>query len=570
MKEGSTSFPENTPEYNGQQLYSALSSGNEEEILKIIKYAQDISDVPGVGKNPADILGLIKDPWNIIILNAVTKEYYITTDDALLWAARYGNYRLFGSILLNLRPFSYRTLCNVVDIITDPSREGLRDYVRLILNHDESAIFKYSSKLNTLIQEYYTQFVQIKRLLEEGYRPITGFSMPSCYYYDNIDPTDYYVNDIIKGNLNLLKLLFEYDIKPNDRNLRIFLKSAKAKSALNDNILSFLITNLLPEWLVVFKDKIRKIFNEMFTLISSLKQEADAQGKPLLLLLGENHHSRMSGLLETIIITLANQYFNLTSVMTENTLPVDVLSAEQLLLIPHYKKRVFPDDTSDRIIVLLCEKLKIKLNRIDFYSATYRLGMHPGLPNSLSKAGIEIRNSGMAEKAIAKSHEGDAVFITGANHLQGLVQETNLHSAFYVKAFNLAPSISKYLYGKFIPRNSYERFKISPCVYQTCELLKGFEVYASPSMIVDSVREICQQEIDNIKKPLTASSSSSSSVASCSTDVAPTLQFSSIVPKESIPIKELIDDVPTTSKRNQPEVRRCTASEERCKRFRGR
>ena len=201
-----------------------------------------------------------------------------------------------------------------------------------------------------------------------------------------------------------------------------------------------------PFWYIqdekhLFKDLEEDIIeqhDDITLRIRQAKDQANEEKKPLLILLGENHLSRSSAVLESLILKIAS-----------NDLSIDTLFSETFFysLYERHFMSSFPVYMAERSAKDL-NMLKIPMDlavcemfAVPDHEGCAKKAQYPQveLKDASHEKGMKTRNQVMAAVIIKSTPRKDVLAIVGAEHLYGLLEQTNLKAHFHILPVNVVP-----------------------------------------------------------------------------------------------------------------------------------
>lgn len=256
--------------------------------------------------------------------------------------------------------------------------------------------------------------------------------------------------------------------------------------ALEDVMPAHIRNGIFDEEIKDFKNAVNKVCDSLLTLISESKTKAARINKPLMILLGESHCSMHSLILEGIILYICRNYFDINTVMSENSFEFDLNPSESLAGRRAWSGKI-GSWSVDIPISFFLNELGITPKRLDINTRFTR-----NYESSLSIEGIRARNNEMVH--IATEAPNDSVCIVGAWHLPGMLEETSLQETFSVFPINLCEHPNSRRSAAHVALNDY---LLSPekCL-QAIDMISDFTHCFPPKMALNLVREICQEKID--------------------------------------------------------------------------
>lgn len=163
----------------------------------------------------------------------------------------------------------------------------------------------------------------------------------------------------------------------------------------------------------------------LFVEIQKQKEIATSQGKPLLILMGEAHHSLSSYYSELCVIFLIKELFATTDLLLE--LDNDKINSFKI------NKHIYENSNARHGNM---QSLFYKFNKeTSLHLIPIDLGASKSHLDNVTMAGVRRRNKIMSKIASEKAKR-DAIGIVGYNHLYGLLCETKLSKYFHVFSIN--------------------------------------------------------------------------------------------------------------------------------------
>lgn len=171
------------------------------------------------------------------------------------------------------------------------------------------------------------------------------------------------------------------------------------------------------------------------------KQKSIEENKPLLVLMGETHLMINAQLHKMLAIFIANHQFKIDTLYSEifsaetlrkNTTPMmgTILSLVENFLKELNMSRVSVDGPVCGAFDVLPTEPICKQFDSEKFLRKY--------DDVISEKGMKIRNDAMVEEIIKQSAQKDTIALVGADHLYGMLNETNLKEHFTVLALNFS------------------------------------------------------------------------------------------------------------------------------------
>lgn len=193
------------------------------------------------------------------------------------------------------------------------------------------------------------------------------------------------------------------------------------------------------------ENKIHSEYQKLFEKITQAQAEARKAGKPLMVLVGEEHSYIDTALYQAMILHIANEKMRLKGIFTE--------AFQQGFYEKHNRRaNCYPGKTVDE----LAKQMDIKIVPIDLALCGYftRTGFYSDEPSECRGSGyasvimlndevtglkaMRVRNNVMTDVAI-RADLGDTIAIVGGAHLYGLIEETPLTEYYHVLPINTFP-----------------------------------------------------------------------------------------------------------------------------------
>ncbi len=173
----------------------------------------------------------------------------------------------------------------------------------------------------------------------------------------------------------------------------------------------------------VKNQKIKQARAKLIEQLDAAFKKSKDQGKPLLILIGEDHLSDSAAFANVLAILASIDKIPIKEIYTETFSSQDLGQTTRAC----------------RAIEQIAHKHDIKLvpmdyancHQTDFIPLECKETEYPQAIDTVSRAGIYLRNMVMAD-VINLSEEKAAIVVVGAGHLQGLMQETHLTDKFIV------------------------------------------------------------------------------------------------------------------------------------------
>lgn len=211
--------------------------------------------------------------------------------------------------------------------------------------------------------------------------------------------------------------------------------------------------------------ELTELCDYLSNIIDSAKKQAELAKKPLLILIGENHCSINSLVIESLIIDIAVKKLSIKEVFTEAEIMGfhDTLSVigETLPAISIQKKLNSMGITQTAIDIpksfwKRTFPLALPLAIFDLLGKPFGLesGLLSEISYRLSEEGVKDRNTHMAKNSI-KTELSDKIGIVGAYHLFGLIKETELTDHYYVLPINTCETDLKHPLDYFIEADKF-------------------------------------------------------------------------------------------------------------------
>lgn len=185
-----------------------------------------------------------------------------------------------------------------------------------------------------------------------------------------------------------------------------------------------------------FNQKIAEFHKALSAKIDAAKKEAQENNKPLLILVGENHNSESSAIIESLVLDIAAKKLSLKEVLTE--------SFFSILKEKYRKYHIGPYSYLDEKIkakglqtinldLAICQRNTGWIEEIPACKNNYPQLLH--VENATSTEGIKIRNTVMADVAI-HTELNDKIAVVGSAHLFGMIKETTLSEYYHILPIN--------------------------------------------------------------------------------------------------------------------------------------
>lgn len=192
---------------------------------------------------------------------------------------------------------------------------------------------------------------------------------------------------------------------------------------------------------VILEHALDRVYSILSENIDDAMRKARQCNMPFMILIGENHESLRSALIEALTLHIASEKFALKTLLTESFFMK--YYQEQTLFVERFNNfELVPP----KIIEVLANQLQLKKVLMDYASCghfvsnglatepeecddiedLYRTPHYPG-----SKLGIKKRDEVMVDVAI-KANVNDTVAIVGVAHLSGMLKETPLTDIYHV------------------------------------------------------------------------------------------------------------------------------------------
>lgn len=372
--------------------------------------------------------------WQQIAPNPAHPFYilgnYLRVGAESLWEGIYSIKDYFSS-------FSLLNYLTVEDILATYSPELMKEYCDFNENHKKQA----QEKLHTLITNHFPDNEQdlhyIQVLLHAGIR--TNKTL--------------YSTTILTRNIKLAALFNAYGIQIDRKDYFEIIKvlpycTQEDEIIYKCNDIHDYVKNISQ--ITTDSDEHEKIKTQMEQNYKELSFKLEKviflskqSGKPLLILIGEDHSS-MSGSFtnELILLDLISQKKLVKTIQTEDPLNTFKLT--------YFGSHVwgFQSTIEEKIIQLGMKKKFIDLFRFnetemkEYKEACDNFNLNACLKlksKFISEVGSMHKRNQLMAHSILESPHSDAVAIVGAHHIKGLIEDTELSQHFYIAAFNTSP-----------------------------------------------------------------------------------------------------------------------------------
>ncbi|HET9843339.1 MAG TPA: hypothetical protein VFP93_01610 [Gammaproteobacteria bacterium] len=219
--------------------------------------------------------------------------------------------------------------------------------------------------------------------------------------------------------------------------------------ALKETAMNHLVYPLGRFFYLIDKDQLeQKLDNDMVDLykflerkIEAAKRKADKNRKPLMILIGENHYSPHSALVQSMILTIAKEKLCMHSILTESffesaytTLHAKSILTPSLLIEEQAKKMNLTKIPLDYALCRFLEERKPECPMNTPNECKTNV-LYDQVSSPMTNEALFVRNKVMANVALhAKVNE--TVTIVGGGHLKGLIEDTALKENYELLPIN--------------------------------------------------------------------------------------------------------------------------------------
>lgn len=267
-----------------------------------------------------------------------------------------------------------------------------------------------------------------------------------------------YSTTVEKRKVKLIGLLHAYDINIDSKDYNKILKSLSYCtpedeikyhcSDVHAFVKKITQTTTSSEEYEKIEKQIEDNYRSLLFELEEAIHLAKKNGKPLLMLIGEDHESLSGSLVnELILLDIISQKKLVNTIHTEDSL--------NLFKLTYFGSHTwgFQSSIEEKILQLGMKKKFIDLFRFNEtemaeykaacqkFNSTACFALSSKFTNSSANeiaANMNNRNQAMA-KSILETPKKDSVAIVGAHHIKGLIEDTKLSDHYYVAAFNTAP-----------------------------------------------------------------------------------------------------------------------------------